>query len=126
MDDHVALVDVPGVPPYAYTKGLHAAYDHPELLIGGLRPEQRAALLELAAELVRNGERFRPGIESWKLARGYPARFRALDPAVAVRAAAELGADVPVLQMFWPDRAGRFPWMDGSDPAVADAQRIQL
>ena len=120
----VALVDVPGAPPYAYTKGLHAAHGHPELLIGGLRPEQRTSLLELAAELVRDGERFRPGAESWKLARGYPARFRPLDPAVAARVAPQLGPDVPVLQLFWPDRAGRFPWVEGSDPAVAEAQRI--
>jgi hypothetical protein len=110
--------------PYAYTHGLFAHFGHPELVVAGLRESQRTELLDVAGELVSDGECLRSGTESWKIADGYPARFRPVDPRIVRSRLPRIPADAPVLQLFWPDPAGRFPWMDGCDPAVIATQRV--
>ncbi|HLQ39190.1 MAG TPA: DUF4262 domain-containing protein [Planctomycetota bacterium] len=101
--------------PYAYTIGLTHRFGHPEIVICGLDEAQAESLLELVTEDVAEGKRFEPGRDYDGLLHGYPAKFRALS---AVRVAEYLGvarwaydgAPFTALQLFWPDKQGRFPW----------------
>ena len=46
---------------WAYTIGLSAGFDHPELIVAGVRPETAAGTLNSLGEMIRAGERFTPG-----------------------------------------------------------------
>jgi hypothetical protein len=128
---HVVIVppesDSPG---WAHTIGLFERYQHPELLVFGSEPRQLGALVNALGERVRGGRRFAAGEEAGGLLAELPFAFRA----VASRwTAVFLGNaawhyqrdDFPVLQGFWPDRGGRFPWDPGCTAEVA-AEQPQL
>jgi hypothetical protein len=105
-------------PPFAYTVGLFGLA-HPELLIFGVPPKTAGGVLNDLGERVRNGEALLPGrlitFEDWKH-RIIPELVP--NPGDIVFRANEYYArpnehSVPVLQLSYDDREGRFPWEDG-------------
>ena len=116
-------------PPYAYTVGLDASYHHAELVVAGLPVGVARSILAAAVRAVARGETVGDGVERYGILQGFPARFRALDPACCT---VELGVanlfydtvDVPLLQLLWPDINGYFPDDPGCDNATAAAQDI--
>jgi Domain of unknown function (DUF4262) len=46
---------------WAYTIGLSAGFEHPELIIAGVRPEGAARVLNGIGEMIRDGAYFAPG-----------------------------------------------------------------
>ena len=109
--------DVEG-PPFAYTVGLFGLH-HPELLIFGVPPGTAASVLNDLGERIRSGENLLPGslvtLEDW------PRRIipePVPNPGEIVFAANRYYArpdefSVPVLQLSYDDKAGRFPWESG-------------
>jgi hypothetical protein len=108
------------VPFWTFTIGLVRTWSHPEIVVFGL-PDTTAH--EVLSDIVRRIE----GGEQLESGRTYddvfgnrvPARFVEVDPAAY---SAFLGyaqwfyeteADFPVIQLVWPDKAGRFPWEAG-------------
>ena len=125
---HVVLVpperDSPG---WGHTIGLWERYRHPELLIFGSEPPQLAELLNALGERVRAGRRFTAGDDEAGLLQGLGFAFRAMAPrwvGVFLGNAAwhYRSESIPVLQGFWPDSKGRFPWHTDCTRAVADEQ----
>ena len=125
---HVVLVppeqDSPG---WAHTIGLWERYRHPELLVFGSEPRVLTGLLNTLGERVRGGRRFAAGEQEEGVLQGLPFAFRAIAPrwiGVFLGNAAwhYRSESVPVLQGFWPDRAGRFPWDAGCTREVVDEQ----
>jgi hypothetical protein len=105
-------------PPFAYTVGLFGMA-HPELLIVGLCHHESGAILNEIAGRVIAGHDFIPN-ETVSLP-GWDHHFvteSIPNPAEIVFAANRFyqrpdAASVPVLQLTYPDEAGRFPWDEG-------------
>jgi hypothetical protein len=125
---HVVIVppekDSPG---WAHTIGLCERYQHPELLVFGSEPRQLGVLLNALGERVRGGKRFAAGDDADGILAELPFAFRAVAPrwtAVFLGNAAwhYQRDDFAVLQGFWPDRDGRFPWDPGCEAEVAAEQ----
>ena len=128
---HVVIVpperDAPG---WAHSIGLVERYGHPELLVFGSEPRQLGALVNALGERVRGGRRFAAGEEAHGVLAELPFAFRAVAPRwsnVFLGNAAwhYQREDFPVLQGFWPDRDGRFPW-DPTCAAAVAAEQPQL
>ncbi|MEY4674506.1 MAG: hypothetical protein RL148_2290 [Planctomycetota bacterium] len=121
---HVELVaDDSGEVVCAHTVGLARDGRHPELVVFGLDAEQSLALFDAVMEELDAGRKFEPGREYQGIVQRYPVAVREVAPAnraVFEAAVAFHGnATFPMLQVFWPDKQGRFPW----DPGVHDAVR---
>jgi Domain of unknown function (DUF4262) len=105
-------------PSFAYTVGLFGL-GHPELLILGVPPGTAAGVLNNLGDRVRAGDDLVPGeiitFEEW------PHRIVAEpvpNPGEIVFAANRYyrrrdEQSVPVLQLSYDDKAGRFPWEEG-------------
>lgn len=106
-------------PPFAYTVGLFGM-NHPELLLFGLPPGPAASVLNSLAERVRSGESLLPGIEVEVEAWGRKVIPEVVpNPGEIVFSANDFYRrpdefSVSVLQISYPDEAGRFPWEKGS------------
>ncbi len=125
---HVVLIPPEGdAPGWAHTIGLWERHRHPELLVFGSEPRQLAALLNALGERVRSGRRFAAGETETSLLHDLPFAFRAVASRwihVFLGNAAWHYQSEPfeVLQGFWPDRGGRFPWDTSCARSVADEQ----
>jgi hypothetical protein len=105
---------------FAYSVGLFHRYEHPEIIVFGQKPDWQGAMLNVIAERIREGERFREGVPYTDLLEGYACRFRAVRARESYdaylgwdlwyySAVSPLESLVPVLQFVWPDKDGRFP-----------------
>jgi hypothetical protein len=128
---HVVLIppeaDSPG---WAHSIGLWQRFEHPELLVFGSEPRQLGALVNALGERVRGGRRFAADSEDAGVLEDLPFAFRAVAPrwtnVFLGNAAWHYRSErFPVLQGFWPDREGRFPW-DAACAAEVAAEQPQL
>jgi hypothetical protein len=108
--------------PFAYTIGLWRTFSHPELFISGVPTESGMAVLDVAASLVKQGEKFVPGARSSNLLNGYDAVF--VDAPWEVFSKYGLSVKwfyhvhldgdepIPVLQVVWPSpgEPTSYPW----------------
>lgn len=113
----------------AFTIGLWHTQKQPEIVVLGLPEELAERVLELVIDDIEDGvfcaaEQKREGI-----VHGYPVWFgkvtadqvRALLPEIAH---AYGSADVPVLQLVYPDKQGRWPWDADVREGFRDAQPV--
>jgi hypothetical protein len=117
-------------PEYLYTIGLGAQFDHPEVIVFGLRHTAAHALMKRVVAAVRGGRRFETGRHADVLA-GSVVELRDVDPthhrqflAYALAFYGRRGEfdRLHVLQLGWADKAGRVPSDDDCDPKVAALQ----
>lgn len=113
---HVIKVTAdPPRPPFAYSIGLTQRFGHPEVLVAGLDLDVLHQLVNTVGEAVREGRTFAAGQTYGEVLEGYDVAFR---PVLRHHYAAYVGraldhyGDAPfeVLQLFWPDAEGAFPW----------------
>lgn len=105
-------------PGFAYSLGLYEEFQHPEIVIFGLDSELMHSVINDAGDQVRKGVRYRDGDVTGELLEGCDCAFRRVNP---LQYSEFFGWAVwfhgnsafPALQMFWPDKMGRFPWEDG-------------
>lgn len=118
-----ALTDDDGEPMCAFTIGLSQSYGHPEVVVFGLDLDTAEDLLDQVQEQIEAGVRFEAGGRYDQLLRNYVCTFRPVAgrhlPMFGAAAAFLDRGDVPLLQLFWPDKQGRFPWQ----PGVRDGHR---
>ena len=120
---HVALVPGEGeTPGWAWTLGLFERFEHPELAIFGMPLEDMHRVLNLLGLRVKRGLRLGDGARVAGIFQGYALALRQVDarwvdPFFGNVAWHYERADVPLLQVLWPDPQGRFPWEDDFDPA---------
>jgi len=114
-----ALVSVFGTaedptPPFTYTVGL-TAVGHPELIVYGLPPQVAGAILNRAGDRIRAGDPVMAGQRLTGLVQGglQLVALRAADTSALTTVRAIYGASDDVLQLVWPDAAGRMPWEAG-------------
>src|SRR5215204_4600967 len=108
--------------PFGYSIGM-AEHGLPEFIIFGLRQDQAHAVVSNAVSEMRDNLKAAPadGHVTNELAsvpmiyRDVPAEDAAKEH--TVQAEVRYGRAVPVVQIVWPDRDGKFPWEPGCDPA---------
>jgi hypothetical protein len=112
--------------PFAYTVGLFGI-GHPELVVVGLDISDSSRALNAVARTVRDGGRVMPDVEM--TVSGWNRRFVAEavpnpgDIAFNANRFYQRPAEfsVPLLQLSYPDRRGRFP----SDPSYSGSRKRQ-
>lgn len=112
---------------FAFTIGLPTTFQHPELLIVGLKLKLMHVLLNnLGEELRTGGRRFKAGEEHDGILDGYRCTFRRVHRGwyreyTGYATWYHQGQDYEVLQVVWPDLENRLPW----HPSASDAFRAQ-
>ena len=104
-----------GEPCFAYSLGLYAKFQHPELVMFGLSLDTMHQIINDAGEQIRKGNRYADGGQTDDLLDGFPCAFRAVRPEeygthLTYTQWFYRGSDFPTLQIIWPDGNSRFPW----------------
>lgn len=121
---------VPPVPGYTYTIGLTAATGFPEVVVMGLTPAASRGLIDLVANLVRDGVHLPLGVA---LVGVLDNDLRCLLAPVDVAEWAPLFSTACVwhrsdhfamVQLLWPDRGGVLPHEEGFEQRLLYAQPV--
>jgi hypothetical protein len=126
---HIEIVkpEKKGSPAWAYSVGLQKTMKQPDIIIFGLRPVTMQQLIGNAAERMREGVAYGDGLEDDELLQGYTCVFKSVREIwydVTVKHARWFygGSNFPLLQLYWPDRNGKFPWDPECQPEVTALQ----
>jgi hypothetical protein len=126
-----AQMDVqPPIPPYAYTIGFPAAFAFPDIIVFGLTPVAIRGLIDLVADLLRNGTQIPLAVELVGLFDNdlrsvfAPVDLDEWGHLVQVAAAWYRGEPFELVQLLWPDRNGFLPTEPGFDQRVVAAQPV--
>jgi hypothetical protein len=123
-----AVVGISGETPYAFTVGLWHSYELPELAMFGLREQDMQVWLNSCVGLIRDRPVQIPDAEPFGgVLERFPVQLRAVDPSWHRALFAPMGAyygtsDVPVRQLVWPDREGRWPWNPAATATCRERQ----
>jgi hypothetical protein len=128
---HVVGVRGQGPPGFLFTIGLWESYQHPEILLFA-PSEDPGAMMAPFVTLVKRvvaGERLKSGEVLGKVFKGHDGAIRDVLPRWFPSFLGTAGGvygnwDFPVVQLYWPDRAGRFPWQSGFDPELFPLQPV--
>ena len=102
-------------PSFAYTIGLWKTYNHPEIIAFGLPVDLLYTILNDTANLIKEGKQLSLGVDNNEILTNLPVQFRQVD---ASNIPDYFGfaqwfndyESFPAIQLFWPDKAGKFPW----------------
>lgn len=102
-------------PGFAYSFGLYERFQQPEIIIFGLPPDIMHRLIDDIGKLMGAGKRYNDGDETRDLLEDYACVLRRVNPlryreTLTWTAWFYESCTFPALQLFWPDKAGRFPW----------------
>jgi len=109
---------------WSYSTGLFYHYRHPEIIVFNEPADLRDSMINAIGDRVKAGEKFEPGKGySDIIGGGFDVQFRPMHPSHYldwVNSACWFYDNdpnsFPVLQCFYPDMEGRFPW----EPGCAD------
>ena len=131
LESVAARPDVtPPNPAYAYSIGLPAAVDFPEVAVFGLTPVAATGLVELVADARRGGTEIPVGVELVGLLDNeLRCIFAPIDLDVwgawfSTLVAWYEGAEVSVVQLLYPDRNGFLPYEPGYEQRMRTAQPV--
>jgi len=116
-------------PDWSYSTGLFHSFQHPEIVIFGLELDNMQKIVNTIGSAIKGGARFESGNEYQDILARCGCQFRTVD---ASRYKDYLGWAIwfyngeqfPVLQCFWPDRQGHYPWAPACSPGVASLQPL--
>lgn len=113
----------------AFTLGLWHLRQRPEVLALGLPEELAVQVLELVIDDVEDGVVYEAGHKHDGIVHGYPVRFGKVSKEQVAALLPEMTAlygdvDVPVLQMIYPDKQGRWPWDADVREGFRDSQPV--
>ncbi len=116
-------------PDWAYSTGLFSSYQHPEIAIFGLALEVMQKIVNNVGHEVKSGTKFQPGTEYREIFARCGCLFR---PVLSRYYRDHFGFAIwfyeqdpfPVLQCFWPDKQGKFPWENGCSESARRAQPL--
>lgn len=123
------VINVMDSPTFAYTVGLTETFNHPELIMFGLEPQNMHHLLNNAAAIVRAKGRIEPYTVLDAIIEGYSCYSLPVDAAARagyLNVAFELygSENVSAIQIVWPDAAGLFPFQQECDADTVLFQTI--
>lgn len=117
-------------PNWAFSIGLVYSFRHPEVILLGLPLQSCMSVLNVIGTEVKGGKRYEPGTAySDILQEPYKCTFRQVHPShyrnyVGYALWFYENDAFPLLQCFWPDKAGRYPWDEGCNGYVANSQPL--
>ena len=95
---------------FSYTIGL-SAHGHPEVVMTGLPPDVGQAFLNIAGDLVVNGDgSFVTGETTTELADGPPMPILEVTDRSGLTAVEAIYGEVRAVQIVWTDSRGHLPW----------------
>jgi hypothetical protein len=117
-------------PEWAFSIGLFHSFQHPEVVVFGLPFARCMDTVNVIGKEVQKGKRYEPGGEYTDILQDpYRCVFREVDRqhySDYVGYALWFYEDdpFPLMQCFWPDKKGLFPWNDGCNDYVRNAQPL--
>jgi hypothetical protein len=119
-------------PAFAFSLGFYANYDHPEIIVIGLKPATAQQLLNIAAISIAGAK---SRYETYKPYDDIAEGMRIAFVPVADKYFGEYfgygrwfyqskGGKFPALQMVWPDKKGLLPWEAGYDAGFKAVQPL--
>lgn len=119
-DCHLALLESDGyLPAFVYTIGLYEKFEHPEIIIFGLKTDVMGHLLNGLTDEIRKGKKYNPNQKYSDLLESYQVQFLEVREENYADYLGYAGwyykntFDFPVLQMVWPDKERKWPWEIG-------------
>lgn len=108
--------------PFVYSIGLSDTFNHPEMFVVGLNPDDAIRLMLAAIEKVAAGESFENPTffmdDDGDFFPVRPLQSRDVDQNSGLGQSV-LGHGFPAVQIYYPDENGFFPWEAGCDPQYA-------
>jgi len=102
---------------WSYSTGLYYHYQHPEIIIFNESNDIRHSMINSIGERARQGERFEPGRGYADIIETFDVQFQPVDVSHykewvgwAIWFYDSDPASFPLLQCFYPDMNGKFPW----------------
>ncbi len=116
-------------PDWVYSVGLFAKYAQPELIVFGLEFETMHQMLARYADLLLAGHKFGDGAKISGISKNTPCVLREVhlpwrEPLLRSASWYYHYDEYPVLQCFWPDRHGYFPWEEHCSKGSRKAQPL--
>jgi hypothetical protein len=116
---------------WAYSTGLYYRFQHPEIIVFNQKFDLMHSMINTIGGRIRGGEKFEPGQGYSDIIGGYDCQFR---PVHVSHHKEYVGwsiwfydydpASFPVLQCFWPDKSGKFPWEPGCAQWAIECQPL--
>ncbi|MCM2425201.1 DUF4262 domain-containing protein [Streptomyces sp. RKAG337] len=114
---------------WAYSIGLWHTLRSPEVCVFGLRVETMMRIVNTAGAAIRDGHPLAPDQRRDDILNDLDVAIRPVDSSW-YQDFFGAGIDfyqappLPVTQLFWPDKAGRFPWEDGVEDYCRTSQPL--
>jgi hypothetical protein len=128
---HIVGVKGQGGPGFLFTIGLWKSYKHPEILLFAPSedPSNMANPLVALVKQVAAGETLKSGDLLGKVFRDQEGAVRDvlrqwLSSFMGTAGGVYGNWDFPVIQVYWPDKAGLFPWQSGFNPDLYPLQPV--
>ena len=123
------VLETPETPSWAYSVGLYKTFRHPEILVFGLDLDLMHYMINTIGEGVRQGKFFEVDGRYADLIEAYectlkPVRTKWYPSFLGFASWFYYGAEYPVLQCFWPDFDGSYPWEPKFDRELSSAQPL--
>jgi len=114
---------------WSYSTGLFYHYKHPEIIIFNEPTDLRHSMINSIGNRVKAGEKFEPGKGYADIVGNFDVQFRTMHPShywdwlnCACWFYDNDENSFPVLQCFYPDMQGKFPWEPGCEQWAIDQQ----
>jgi hypothetical protein len=116
-------------PEWAFSTGLFHSYQHPEIMIFGLDLDIMHKIVNDIGSEVKSGTKFEPGKEYREIFARCGCRFRPVEQRYYRQYLGWAiwfyeGDPFPVLQCFWPDKEGKYPWEPACSEFAISAQPL--
>ncbi len=107
-------------PAFAYTTGLWKNFNHPEIIAFGLPLDTMYTILNDAGAIIKAGNPLATSVDNFEILELHPVQFRQVheDNMVDYFGYARWFYNYeffPALQLFWTDKANKFPWETAFD-----------
>jgi hypothetical protein len=116
---------------WSYSTGFYYHYKHPEIIVLNEPTKLRFSMIKAIGDRVKAGEKFEPGPSYADIVDKYYVQFRPVHSSHysgLVNFARWFYDDdetsFPLLQCFYPDMAGKFPWEPGCEQWAIDQQPL--
>lgn len=120
-------------PPFCYTVGLLKTFNHPEIIIFGLKYQIGHPILNTVGFLIKEGKVFEPGVRYDEIAQKYDTQFiEVTNENIQEHFGTLIGymrhhhdaTPIRALQLVWTDTQNRFPWEEGFEEKFREAQPL--
>ena len=117
----ISMIESDGYnPSFAYTIGLVKTFGHPELIVFGLDTRLMDELLNIAGDLIKNGQNIQLNKDYNNFLENYNCQFIGVhkdyySDYLGYCTWFNNGINFDVYQLVWPNKKGNFPWNKGDD-----------